>query len=446
MNIIKLLKTYIFLLFIHFIFVVPLMAQQDSTRIKRNTKKLAQTVEPKKLLLHKMDPDNFNFGVGLDMNFNLLGNQFSNYSGKTMGRMSVFFTKPISKYYHNSFISLWDFAIEPIAINFIGSRETVKDNQYGGYYFDPSFALHLIPDRSSSDLRIMFGIRPSYLMYSYSEVLENGEYRLLQSGLESNKNKAGNLDFSGMFGISLKFSRIGNFDIKYIHSFTNRNTSTYIYGKPNMLEFGVRLSAIQIGKTLFDIDMETQKQVLKLSAGTLLIMLPTPNQNEIKALENLGKTPLIKDLYYQQELTNNIVIEKFMTDYKFSNVLFFMDTMIGKIMLKNFENVFIDKNNQIINTPQNFDSSNYFIASFCEDVSEFANRFTYGLHVYDTKMQSLPKPFNTARNDMGLFPGGDIIAYMRKKRALFNIGEYETVIKKFNDRLMKKKIENKDWE
>ncbi len=175
----NLIKPYILFLFINSFFVLSLVAQQDSLLAKRNIKKQTIAVTPKKLLLHKMDPDNFNFGVGMDMNFNLLGNQFSNYSGKTMGRMSVFFTKPISKYYHNSFISLWDYAIEPVAINFIGSRETVKDNQYGGYYFDPSFALHLIPDRSSSDFRIMFGVRPSYLMYSYSEVLENGEYRLL---------------------------------------------------------------------------------------------------------------------------------------------------------------------------------------------------------------------------------------------------------------------------
>jgi hypothetical protein len=101
----------------------------------------------------------------------------------------------------------------------------------------------------------------------------------------------------------------------------------------------------------------------------------------------------------------------------------------------------VDENMNIIATPETFDTTNFFIASFCEDVSEFANRFTYGLHVYDEKMHALPSPFNAIKNDMGLYPGGDVITYMRKKKALFSIGEYERVIRKFNDRLLKKKME-----
>ena len=414
---------------------------QDKNPINNKKKKPIKIEESKKLLLHKMDPDNFNFGVEIGGNFNLIGSQFGNYVGKSQPRISIFFTKPVSKYYINSFISLWDFAVEPIALNLISCRENTIDNQYGGYYYDPSFALHLIPDRSSSDLRIILGVRPSYLLYSYSEILENGEYRLSQSGVATNKNKAGDIDISGMLGLSLKFSKIGYFDIKYTHSFTNQNNINYVQGRPSLIEFGIRLSAVQIGKALFDIDAETQKQVVKLSKGTLLVMLPTPNQNEVNALQSAGRTNEIRELFYQQELTNKMVIEKFTRDFKFSKVLFFSDSSANKITNKNFTNVFVDDNMNTISTPETFDTTNFFIASFCEDVSEFANRFTYGLHVYDVKMQALPSPFNGLKNDMGLYPGGDIITYMRKKKALFSIGEYERVIRKFNDRLLKKKME-----
>ena len=414
---------------------------QDKNPINNKKKKPIKIEESKKLLLHKMDPDNFNFGVEIGGNFNLIGSQFGNYVGKSQPRISIFFTKPVSKYYINSFISLWDFAVEPIALNLISCRENTIDNQYGGYYYDPSFALHLIPDRSSSDLRIILGVRPSYLLYSYSEILENGEYRLSQSGVATNKNKAGDIDISGMLGLSLKFSKIGYFDIKYTHSFTNQNNINYVQGRPSLIEFGIRLSAVQIGKALFDIDAETQKQVVKLSKGTLLVMLPTPNQNEVNALQSAGRTNEIRELFYQQELTNKMVIEKFTRDFKFSKVLFFFDSSAIKITNKNFTNVFVDDNMNTISTPETFDTTNFFIASFCEDVSEFANRFTYGLHVYDVKMQALPSPFNGLKNDMGLYPGGDIITYMRKKKALFSIGEYERVIRKFNDRLLKKKME-----
>ena len=437
---IKIYKYFIYIIVSNFL-LLHFVTAQDKNPINNKKKKPIKIEESKKLLLHKMDPDNFNFGVEIGGNFNLIGSQFGNYVGKSQPRISIFFTKPVSKYYINSFISLWDFAVEPVALNLISCRENTIDNQYGGYYYDPSFALHLIPDRSSSDLRIILGVRPSYLLYSYSEILENGEYRLSQSGVATNKNKAGDIDISGMLGLSLKFSKIGYFDIKYTHSFTNQNNINYVQGRPSLIEFGIRLSAVQIGKALFDIDAETQKQVVKLSKGTLLVMLPTPNQNEVNALQSAGRTNEIRELFYQQELTNKMVIEKFTRDFKFSKVLFFSDSSANKITNKNFTNVFVDDNMNTISTPETFDTTNFFIASFCEDVSEFANRFTYGLHVYDVKMQALPSPFNGLKNDMGLYPGGDIITYMRKKKALFSIGEYERVIRKFNDRLLKKKME-----
>jgi hypothetical protein len=196
-------------------------SQSDSTKSKR-TNETDIYKAPRKLLLHKMDPDNFNFGIGLDANFNLIGTQFGNRIGQPMPRFSVFFSKPLNKYYINSFISMWDYSIEPIGITMINSREKNTDNQYGAIYYEPSFLLQLVPDRNNSDFKVLFGARPSYLLYTYSAISENGQYTLSQSGIESNRNKVGEIDFSGLLGLSIKFSQIGTFELKYLHSFTQQ--------------------------------------------------------------------------------------------------------------------------------------------------------------------------------------------------------------------------------
>lgn len=443
----KKFTTVFLLLILNLALVYSSYAQADTTKIKQKKAPVIFDTN-KKLLLHKMNPDNFNFGLGMDLNFNMIGTRFGNRVGNLLPRISLFFTKPLNKYYINSFVSLWDFAIEPVAISFMSSREKNNDLQYGAYYFDPSFALHLIPDRSSSDLRIILGVRPSYLMYSYSETLDNGQYRIIQGGLESNKNKAGSFDFAATIGLSLKFSEIGNFEVKYNHSFTDKSTAAYISGRPSFLEFGIKLSAVQIGKSIFNLDIETQKQVLKYQKGTLLIMFPTPNINEINALRKLNKEGEITQIYHIQNMHNKMVMEKMKLEYKFSKILFFSDTSIKSVISKNFKNVFVNENYETIETPVDFDSLNFFIASFCYDISEYAsrNKLAYGLHVYDSKMQLLSKPFNTMKNDMGLVAGNNIIADLMGKKVFFTPVEYENVIRKFNDRLFKNKMQDFDGE
>lgn len=441
---IKLFKVLLFSCLIQFCFVFCSKAlAQDTNIVKNKVKKIVKVDEDnRKLLLHKMDPENFNFGVVIDGNLNLIGSQFGNRVGNFTPRMGLFFSKPVNKYFVNSFISMLDYSIEPVAVNILSSRDKSSDNQYVGYYFDPSLALHFIPDRGSADFRILLGVKPSYLMYNYSEVLENGVYQTVQSGLESNKNKAGNFDFAGMLGISFKFSKIGNFDIKYVHSFTDKSNVNYVQGRPSSLEFGIRLSAVQIGKALFDADAEAQKQVIKLCNGTLLVMFPTPNIHEINALKNMNKWDEIKQIYYTHELNNRMVRENMTKDYKFSKVLYFSDSSIQKVLSKNFENVFLNENYEPIPTPSNFDSTNFLIASFCFDISEYSSRskLAYGLHVYNSKMELMSKPFNAMKNDMGLVPGNNVIAELTGKKLLFTPLEYETVIRKFNDRLVKYKL------
>jgi hypothetical protein len=215
-----------------------------------------------------------------------------------------------------------------------------------------------------------------------------------------------------------------------------------VQGRPSSLEFGIRLSAVQIGKALFDADAEAQKQVMKLNKGTLLVMFPTPNINEINALKSMNRWDEIKQIYYTHELNNKMVRDNMDKEYKFSKVLYFSDTSIQKVMNKSFENVFINENYQPIPVPNNFDSSNFLIASFCFDLSEYSsrNKLAYGLHVYNNKMELMSKPFNVMKNDMGLVPGNNVIAELTGKKLSFTPLEYETVVRKFNDRLLKSKM------
>jgi hypothetical protein len=162
-----------------------------------------------------------------------------------------------------------------------------------------------------------------------------------------------------------------------------------------------------------------------------------------KALLNMINT-IVFD--YEREMIEagipKVVIEKMKVEYKYSKILFFSDTSINKILAKDFTNVFINENYEAMERPVTFDSTNFLIASFCFDVSEYSsrNKLAYGLHVYDEKMQLLSKPFNTMRNDMGLVQGNNVIADLLGKKTLFTPQEYEAVVRKFNDRLLKSKL------
>ncbi len=67
-------------------------------------------------------------------------------------------------------------------------------------------------------------------------------------------------------------------------------------------------------------------------------------------------------------------------------------------------------------------------------------------HLSRYLFQILSKPFNTMKNDMGLVSGNNIIADLMGKKVMFTPAEYESVIRKFNDRLFKNKMQDFDWE
>ena len=92
------------------------------------------------------------------------------------------------------------------------------------------------------------------------------------------------------------------------------------------------------------------------------------------------------------------------------------------------------------NPSVNFDTANYFIASFIEDVSQLTQKMDYGLY-YDHKFIQLGKPYNSTSNGMGIFAGGDPQNYIRRiKTSGYFPEDFRKIIKKTNARLQLARI------
>ena len=112
-----------------------------------------------------------------------------------------------------------------------------------------------------------------------------------------------------------------------------------------------------------------------------------------------------------------------------------MDTSAYKVISKNFNNVFV--NSELIVDPYiKPDSSNFFVASFCDDISAYTAKHQYGLFVYDDQINQLPKPFNVPANLIGANLEGDPINFFRKRRYNYSIMPFEKIIVKLNNRLL----------
>jgi hypothetical protein len=106
-----------------------------------------------------------------------------------------------------------------------------------------------------------------------------------------------------------------------------------------------------------------------------------------------------------------------------------------KVGMGKFEGVFVDDKLKP-KLDVDFDTTNYFIGSFIEDVSDYTNKPDYGLYLYDKNFKQLPKPFNTNANAMGIFVGGDPFNYFRRvKTSGYFPDDFKKVLKKVNGKL-----------
>lgn len=384
-----------------------------------------------------IDKAELNFGASLNMNYSMLGARHDNYAGRGLGGFGMFISRPISRYHTSRFLNMWDMMLEP-AFNIVSTREQQTDVRYTGYYLDGNFNFYFIPDRSSNDLQLFMGLRPSYLMYNTSEVFEFGDYKIV-ADYPKNYSRKGDLDLSGVLGLSVALGEVVTVEIKYCHSFSDRNTDNVINGRASTLEFGLRLSALSVRDKVAYTENSTRKQIQRLAKGTLLVMLPTPNNNEIRALEARGLQREVPELVAQNTLTNRMVMNTFRSEFSFCRVLYFMDTSAYKVVNHQFAGVFVDENFNPLPDVE-IDTNNFFVASFCNDASTYTLKYDYGLYVYNGQMEQLGRPFNVPSNFMSIFSEGDPLTYIRKRRQLFESNSYTRVVRKFNNRMQRYRL------
>ncbi|MBC7383286.1 MAG: hypothetical protein H7296_09910 [Bacteroidia bacterium] len=380
-----------------------------------------------------------NYGIILNLNYPTLGGTFDNYIGRGFGSFGMYYQRPFNAYHSNSLFNSFDYTLEP-AYSVIGFRDQQLDKLYTGNYIDFSGYLNYIPDRMSNDLRIILGLRPSVMINNATEKPDNNGGYTTSSFDPINQNSIGRFDISGLLGIGVSLGEVASLELKYSYSLTNNTTALIINGRPSYLEFGIRLSAIKIRDKLISNEKNIVAELNKRSQGTMLIMLESPNERLIHQLiveKRSEDADFVRSLQLQ---TNKNIMAQFAKYFTFCKVLYFMDTEADKVSRRNFNNVFIDQN--LTPIPEvSFDTSNYMLGSFCEDVSDYTRKPDYGLYIYDGKFIQLDKPYNTVSNNMGIYIGGDPLNYFRRiKTSGYHPEEFGKVIRKFNDRLHRIKI------
>ncbi|TAE78350.1 MAG: hypothetical protein EAY81_12045, partial [Bacteroidetes bacterium] len=135
------------------------------------------------------------------------------------------------------------------------------------------------------------------------------------------------------------------------------------------------------------------------------------------------------------KLRNLRVMREFRKHYTFTPVFFFFDTEVDKVIANAFDGVFLNDNMEPDNSIKLENPANFFVASFCNDLSNYTQRISYGLFVYDDKMIQLEKPFNVPGQVFGLYTSGDPVNYFRTKRQSYINMPFEKMIKKFSARM-----------
>lgn len=379
-----------------------------------------------------------NFGMVVGGNFTTINVTHENYGGRGMGSLAAYFQNPISPYHSNRYLNRLDYTLEA-GITWLGIRDVMSDKRFQGNYIDFSAYLNYVPDQMSDDLRLFIGFRPSYLTFTQSSILNYGAYQdILQD--TQNLNLIGRLDYSAILGVSVNMGEVASFELRYAHSFTNQTNARVFNGRPSAVEVALRLSAVRIKDKLIKDERNLVSEMNRRASGTLLIMLEEPDEKLISQLVAEKKVEDAEFVRNLQRQTNENIIQAFRSHFDFCKVEFFMNSNANAVARGKFENVFVYDNL----TPKpyvDFDTTNYFIGAFVEDVSDYTHKPDYGFYLYDKNFVQLGKPYNTNANTMGLFVGGDPLNYFRRvKTSGYFPDDFNKVIKKVNGKLQLARI------
>jgi hypothetical protein len=378
------------------------------------------------------------FGMILNGNFTTIHSQHENFVGRGLGSIAAYFQSPITPYHTNRYLNRLDYTAE-LGASWLGFRDFNTDKRFQSNFVDLSLFINYVADRMSDDLRFFVGVRPSYLTFTKTSVLDFGVFKDLSSDSQ-NLNKTGDLDYSGIIGVTVNLGDVASLELKYVHSFTNKSTPKVFEGRPSAIEIGVRLSALRIRDKIVHDEGLVVKDLNKRAQGTLLFMLEEPDEKLINALVLEKRVEDANFVRKLQTQTNLNIIKEIRENFDFCKVEFFMNNKAHQVSKGDFEGVFV--NDQLgFKEGVTFDTSNYFIGSFVEDVSEYTRKPDYGLYLYDKNFIQLGKPYNSQINNLGIYVGGDPLNYFRRvKTSGYFPEDFRKVIKKVNGKLQMGRI------
>jgi hypothetical protein len=368
------------------------------------------------------------YGIKGGTNLAIIGNGATEYNSLVGLNLSVFFNKPLTNR-----LSLY---VDP-GVSSARFQSSVNDTRFNNYYLEANTYLNFYPSAYNTDFSIVFGVRPSLLVAYNSQVFEIGNY--VNRTLGINRNKSGSLDAAATIGLNIALSPVVNLELLYNHSFTNENTNTQVLGRPSSIDIGLRLNAVSLKKVLDNKAASTEEQVRNYKRGVLLVMLVTPNSKEIEKLNMLGKTKEASMIVNDIRVRNAKVIKEFTSNFSFCPVYFFMDTSVYKVIAGSTQGIFVNSSMELDTSINVTNPNGYFVASFCEDVSEYTKRRHFGLFVYDAQMNQLSKPFNHP-NQLAS-PVFDYVVVNnienKTRKPSYTTVPFEKLINKFNTRLFR---------
>ncbi len=373
-----------------------------------------------------------NFGLYMNLNFPMV-NQIPDMVSNNSYAYGAFFQHPFSIYHANNFLNRLDYTSE-LGFNFVGFRDKQTDLRYNNYYIESAFHINFIPDRMTDALRLFVGIRPSFLIYQDNETFQMGNYQTVDKEIR-NHYQTGDLDLGITGGISLSLGQVARFETKYTWGTTAQLSPGFIKGKPSLLEFGLKLSAVNLSKLVQSKDETLNKQLKNLSNATLLVMLETPNLKLIDKLKSTNNAAQIENLNAYQQATNLAVKNAFTKYYNFSTIAFFYDSNAYLVSKGNIAKAIA--NCEFNTNATSLNDTVFYIAAFCEDFSPISQKIDYGLYFYDAKFILLNKPFNLPANHLGVFPNGDPLAYFKRLSVLRNADDFNRIVFKANARLLR---------
>jgi opacity protein-like surface antigen len=364
----------------------------------------------------------FEYGIRSTLNMSTIGSQYGKYNGSGMYSMGVFGSRNLS--------NLITVAVEPTYTQ-TGFKEKQNDSRYVLQHLDLNLNTYFSVFGDDA-LRLYLGLRPGFLLGFKSETIKDGNYIKLDA--TNNTNKAGQVDMGINAGLSVQLSPVVNFELGYSYSMSNNNDNTLIKGRTSTIEMTLKLNAIDLKRLIDSKEITIKEQIQSYQKGVLFVMLPTLSEKDLARLTNEGdRNYTINEL----KVRNLKVIAEFVRNYTFTPVFFFADSNVNQITTGNYGSIFLNNNLEVDTTIKAPQTTNFMVASFCSDLYNYSDRISYGLFVYDNKLNQLGKPYNIPGQMFGLYTDGDPQNYFKTKRINYTTMPFDRMVRKFNSRMIR---------